>query len=298
MTNIDNNGIIRIGKIKFTNVWPLFYYFPLQRPEFHNKVSFEEQVPTQLNRAIAEGSIDMGPISSFEYGANFRDYLLYPDMSVSAHGTVRSLLLFHREPLDKVANGSVSLPTTSATTVNLLKIILEKFYGGKPAYTYAAPSLGDMMNQTDAALLIGDDAIRASWEKHGYLVTDLGEEWLRQTGKWMSFAVWAVRKQTVERYPELVKRVFDGFMESKSKSLADPSGMIGEAVAAIGGEESYWRTYFGGLCYDFGRVQWEGLQLYYDYAWEMGFLPERVPLQIWSESGAYRPDLSAARVNE
>lgn len=298
MNDIDTKGIIRIGKIKFTNVWPLFYFFPLHRPEFRGTVQFEEQVPTQLNRAIAEGTIDMGPISSFAYGANYRDYLLYPDMSVSAHGRVRSILLFHREPLERVAHGSIALPTTSATSVNLLKIILEKFYGGSPAYTFAAPSLGDMMEGRDAALLIGDDAIRASWQSHGYYVTDLGEEWLRQTGKWMSFAVWAIRKQTAERYPELVKRVFAGFLESKSKSLADPSGMIGEAAASIGGTENYWQTYFGGLCYDFGPKQWEGLQLYYDYAWEMGFLPERVPLQIWTDPDSGRSELTAAQVNE
>jgi chorismate dehydratase len=298
MTGTNTRGIIRIGKIKFTNVWPLFYYFPQQRPEFRDSVQFEEQVPTQLNRAIAAGTIDMGPISSFAYGANYREYLLYPDMSVSAHGQVRSILLFHREPLERVAHSRVALPTTSATSVNLLKIILEKFYGGSPSYTYAAPSLEDMMKEHDAALLIGDDAIRASWQNHGYLVTDLGEEWLRQTGQWMSFAVWAIRKDTADRYPELVKRVFGGFLESKRKSLDDPAGMIGEAVASIGGTESYWRHYFGGLCYDFGPKQWEGLQLYYDYAWEMGFLPERVLLQIWSGSDPERADMTAVRVKE
>jgi chorismate dehydratase len=292
----ESEGIIRIGRIIYTNVWPLFYHFPLERSDLKGRVRFEEQVPSQLNRAMAAGDIDMGPISSFAYGDNFKHYLLYPDMSVSVHGQVKSILLFHRQPLEQVANSRVALPTTSAASVNLLRIILEKFYGGKPEYTYAAPSLPQMMAEHDAALLIGDDAIRASWQEHGYLVTDLGEEWLRQTGHWMSFAVWAIRKETAERYPALVNRVFDAFLESKRRSLADPSGMIGKAVATIGGTESYWRDYFGGLCYDFGPVQWEGLQLYYDYAWELGFLPERVPLQIWSDSGPAR--LATVRGNE
>ncbi|MFC0214857.1 menaquinone biosynthetic enzyme MqnA/MqnD family protein [Paenibacillus chartarius] len=289
----DNKDIIRIGKIKYTNVWPLFYRFPTGRADLRDHVHFEEQVPTQLNRGIASGEIDMGPISSYAYGENYQQYLLYPDMSVSALGEVKSILLFHREPLESVANGSIALTTSSASSVNLLRIIMEKYYKGKPQYSYAAPSLTDMMVQNDAALLIGDDAIRASWQNHGYRVTDLGAEWLRQTGQWMSFAVWAIRKDTAERHPELVKRVFEAFLESKRKSLADPAGMIQQAVDTIGGTRSYWEGYFGGLCYDFGAPQWSGLQLYYDYAYELGFLPERVPLQIWSDSG--RSDKTAVR---
>lgn len=288
------SNIVRIGKIKFTNVWPIFHYFPLRR--LRQFVRFEEQVPTQLNQAMKAGEIDMGPISSFAYGDNHGQYLLYPDLSVSAFGRVKSILLFHREPLEHVAHSRIALPTTSATSVNLLKIILEKFYGGKPEYEYASPSLEGMMSQYDAALLIGDDAIRASWEKHGYRITDLGEEWRRLTGQWMSFAVWAIRKQTAEAHPELVRDIFDAFVESKRRSLADPDGMIREAVTTIGGTEDYWRTYFGGLCYDFGPEQWRGLQLYYDYAWELGFLPDKVPLQIWSDRG--RADQTAVRENE
>lgn len=291
---MERADVIRIGKIKYTNVWPIFHYFPLHR--LQGFVRFEEQVPTQLNRAMKAGEVDMGPISSFAYGDNYEQYLLYPDLSVSAFGKVNSILLFHRVPLEQVAHSRIALPTTSATSVNLLKIILEKFYGGKPLYEYASPSLDAMMSQFDAALLIGDDAIRASWAKHEYLITDLGEEWLRRTGQWMSFAVWAIRKQTAETHPDLVRDIFEGFVESKRKSLEDPEGMIREAITSIGGTEAYWRRYFEGLCYDFGPQQWQGLQLYYDYAWELGYLPNKVPLQIWSDRG--RADQTAVRVEE
>ena len=96
------------------------------------------------------------------------------------------------------------LPTTSATSVNLLKIILEKFYNGKPTYEYAKPNLEHMMEHADGALLIGDDAIKESWRNKTYMITDLGQEWAKWTGQWMSFAVWAIRKETAQKYPELV----------------------------------------------------------------------------------------------
>jgi chorismate dehydratase len=281
-----NSAAIRIGRINFTNVWPIYYHFPQER--FESRVELISQVPTGLNKAIAAGDIDMGAISSFAYGENYADLLLFPDLSVSAWGSVNSILLFHKKPLEEVAQGRIMLPTTSASSVNLLKILLSKFYGRNPQYRYDAPDLANMRPEEDAALLIGDDAIRESWAERGYQVTDLGELWNLKTGRWMSFAVWAVRRQTAERYPELVAEVYHAFRDSKEQGLADPSGMIREAMNTIGGSAAYWRDYFGQLTYDFGPDQWNGLQLYYDYAFELGLLNRPVCIDIWQDIPSYR----------
>ncbi|UQZ81923.1 Chorismate dehydratase [Paenibacillus konkukensis] len=272
---------IRIGRIDFTNVWPFFYYFPYER--FQGEVELVTQVPTQLNAAMAAGEIDIGPISSFAYGEHCEQYVLLPDMSVSAFRQVQSILLFHRKPLSELSGASIALPTTSATSVNLLKIILQRFYGVDPVYHDAAPVLNDMMRTADAALLIGDHAIRESWLPHGWHVTDLAEEWTRRTGQWMSFAVCAVRKQAAERHPELIARVYEGFMESKRKSLGDMTALVQEAQRQIGGDAAYWQRYFSTLTYEFGPDQQAGLQLYYRYAWELGLLDKQVPIQLWND---------------
>jgi chorismate dehydratase len=166
---------IRIGQINFANAWPIFYNFP--HDQFKDEVEFISQVPTSLNEALAKSEIDMAAVSSFAYGQDFSQYVLFPDLSVSAFGEVQSLLLFHKKPIADLGQGKVTLPTTSATSVNLLKILLTKFNGIRPQYQYAAPLLNDMMEHADAALLIGDDAIKAKWTNHTYRVTDLGEMW-------------------------------------------------------------------------------------------------------------------------
>jgi len=279
---MHNMKPIRIGRINYTNVWPIFHHFPETR--FSGQVEIVTQVPSTLNRAMAAGEIDMGPISSFAYGESFENYVLFPDLSVSALGPVNSILLFHRKPLEEIVNGTFGLVNTSATSVNLLKIILEKFYGGKPRYFVSEPDLESMMGKADGALLIGDDAIRASWTSHEYLVTDLGAEWKRQTGHWMSFAVWALRADTAASRPELVRSIYEAFLESKSKGTQDPSGLISRAVNSVGGTEAYWHSYFTQLGYDFGPRQWEGLQAYFDYAHELGLLRKRAPIRIWKDN--------------
>ncbi|RTE10460.1 menaquinone biosynthetic enzyme MqnA/MqnD family protein [Paenibacillus whitsoniae] len=284
MSNLDPK--IRIGRINYTNVWPIYYYFPqlMNIPE----VDIIEQVPSSLNKAMAEGSIDMGPISSFSFGEHFEEYVLYPDLSVSAFGEVNSILLFHEKPLREIVNGHIVLPSTSATSINLLKIIVEKFYGGKPTYSTQKPNLDEMMKNADGALLIGDDAIKESWRDPRYMITDLGQEWAKWTGQWMTFAVWAIRKEVIRKHPALIADIYAAFKKSKEMAHANPDSMIREAQEKVGGTPQYWHHYFHSLCYDFAAEQRAGLSKYYQYAYELGFLPKPVNIGLWEENNVTR----------
>lgn len=273
---------IRIGEINYANVWPMYFYFTPQALQID--VEMIQQFPTQLNRAMLNGTIDMGPISSFAYGASYERYMLFPDLSVSAFGPVKSILLFMKKPLEQVINGRIALTTTSATSVNLLKIIIDRFYGGRPAYFDAEPVLEEMMKDADAALLIGDHAIRASWTNTEYEMIDLGECWRRWTGHWMTFAVWTVSNEAVARYPEQIRQIVDAFEESKQRSIRDPEPLVRAACANIGGTAEYWRRYFNGLCHDFGQKQQDGIKLYFRYAKELGLIDKDVEIRIWSEN--------------
>lgn len=270
---------VRIGRIDYTNVWPVFFHFPEHLLE---EVEIVQAVPTTLNRAMAEGSIHLGPISSFGYAEHYEQYEIFPDLSVSCYGAVHSILLFHKKPLEELRFGKFALPTTSATSVNLLKIIMEKFLEGRPEYVYCAPKLDDMLRQADAALLIGDDAIRASWTRRDVMVTDLGQKWAELTGRWMTFAVWAVRKDAIERWPGVIQSVYQAFQRSKRIGLKNPRPIAERAVAEIGGSLTYWMHYFTNLNHDFGEPQQAGLSLYYRYAHELGLLPRSVPIQLWT----------------
>jgi chorismate dehydratase len=277
---------LKIGKIKYTNVWPIFYYLPDTAED--GLYELIQQVPSQLNKAMAAGEIDMGPISSFAYAEAYPNYVLYPDLSVSAMGKVKSILLFHRKPLRDIRNGRIALPSTSASSTNLLRIIMSCFYDGQPIYSVEEPDLERMMEGKDAALLIGDDAIRAGWSNKKYLVTDLGEQWYKFTGMWMSFAVWAIRKDTLHRYADELDLLFRDFLSSKMRSLREPGEMIAEAMARVGGIERYWRQYFGNLCYDFGPLQHEGLETYFRYAKQLGLLEKDVNIELWAHNTAIK----------
>ena len=56
-----------------------------------------------------------------------------------------------------------------------------------------------MLRIADAALMIGDPALRIDPAALPWHVYDLGAEWVEMTGLPMVFAVWAGRKGTVTR---------------------------------------------------------------------------------------------------
>jgi chorismate dehydratase len=268
---------IRIGKISFTNILPIYHHFDGRDLD----IELVPQVPTQLNRAMAAGEIDMGPISSFAYGQNHRNYLLLPDLSVSAEGPVRSIFLFTRgQSLSELHGARIALTRSSASSVALLRILLETFEGVRPVYVTMDPDLETMMQEADAALLIGDDALLGNWRNPGYQVIDLGQAWFERTGLSMTFAVWAVRREVAEKCHEQLVEIHRRFMRAKEEGERDRLPAIREAMRLLGGEAEFWHRYFAGLSYDLGEKQLSGLRAYFRYAADLGLLPGDVEIRM------------------
>ncbi|USG63514.1 menaquinone biosynthesis protein [Brevibacillus ruminantium] len=274
---------LRIGQILYTNTLPVYFHF--DQAHFEDRIAFIRQVPAQLNEAMARGEIDVGPISSFSYAEHAAEYLVLPDLSVSAKGRVGSIFLFSKKPIEELDGARIALTNTSATSINLLKVILQKFYGHHVSYVTQAPVLAEMMKDADGALLIGDDAIMAIRQRVPYMIYDLGELWNRFTGYSMTFALWAVRKAVLAEHTDLLSEVHDAFMESKKQFHQNPEPLIEYVHNHYGGEKADWRQYFQGLQHVFGDEQRAGLEYYFRCAAEQGLLPEPVKVNVWERAG-------------
>ncbi|MGE5703478.1 MAG: menaquinone biosynthetic enzyme MqnA/MqnD family protein [Clostridia bacterium] len=274
---------LRVGHIKYSNTLPVYLFFDQER--FDDRIDFFHHVPAQCNREMAAGNIDIGPISSFSYAEHAEQYLALPGLGVSADGKVRSIYLFSKRPIETLEGSTVSLTNTSATSVNLLKIILQKFLGLHVTYKLENPDLEAMMQHADACLLIGDDALLAYRKYKEYHVYDLGELWKEHTGYPMTFAVWAVRRAVIHEQAELLKEVHQAFLDSKEKSLANFDQLVAGAMAQYGGDEEGWYIYFRGLQFDFHERHQKGLEYYFTCAYELGLLPTEVKVSLWDGTG-------------
>lgn len=270
---------IPVGRINFSNVLPVFHF--ADSVADHHGFSFVSAVPTELNRLLAAGEIVAGPISAFSYAEHAEKYYAFNNLSVSSRGPVGSIFLFSKRPIDDLQGNVVALPTTSASSVNLLKILLHEYFQVHPTYITRQPHLENMMQEAEAALLIGDDALHWSLQEHPYHVYDLGAEWYGRTGKSMTFAVWAVRRDFVNNHPAEAAQLHEMFLRSKAKGLAQRKEVIERAVQLYGLTERFWDTYFAKLIHDFKGDLLEGAETYFRAAYQQGLLPRPVKVELW-----------------
>lgn len=185
----------RLGIVSYTNVAPLHWGL-----EPYDGASFVRGVPTDLNRQLLDGDIDLTLVSSVEFLRHRNLLRALPDFSIATLGPVYSVMLFHRVPWDELSGKRIALTTDSATSIELLKILLREA-GIDAEFVPMAPDLNTMLSTCDAALLIGDAALReavAKREVNGKkpFITDLGRAWYDLTKLPFTFAVWASRKDT------------------------------------------------------------------------------------------------------
>jgi chorismate dehydratase len=134
-------------------------------------------IPSQCAEELREGSADIGIIPVFTY-ALIPDLVIIPDIAIATKGVVRSILLISKVPVEQIR--SVALDTSSRTSVALTKVLFEKFWGGGRSFISHEPDVEQMLAKSDAALVIGDPALRA--KTAGYHVYDLATEWKKLTG--------------------------------------------------------------------------------------------------------------------
>ncbi|MEN0643438.1 menaquinone biosynthesis protein [Alkalicoccobacillus gibsonii] len=275
---------LRIGEIEYANIQPFFD--KLNRNELtENGFQLITDVPSQVNRRLAEGAVDVAGISSFSYAQHADDYSILPDLSVSSKGEVRSLYLFSKVPIEQLDEKRVALTASSATTVHLLKIILRSFYELQVQYETMKPDLAEMLLTHDAALLIGDDAIRASRTNTTLYQYDLGTLWYEHTGLPMSYAVFAVRNEVLSTHSDELDTIYQAFVQSKISSHHNEyKDLSNRFVLKQGGTFDFWQSYFQNLWYHFNEENKRGLLYYYKLAYEYGFLSKSIhSISVWSK---------------
>src|SRR3954449_5046646 len=203
----------RVGHIQFLNCLPL--YWGLMRSGALLDMDLHKDTPDRLNDALVSGDLDIGPISLVDYLRHWDALLLLPDLAVGSDGPVLSVNLVSQVPLTDLHEQPVALGSTSRTSVVLAQYYLEEKLRVVPTYFTCPPDLTAMMLEAKAAVLIGDTALRATYDApaRGLQVHDLAAIWREVSGLPMVFAVWAARREFAQSHPGLVKDVHNAFVQ-------------------------------------------------------------------------------------
>ncbi|MFC0600637.1 menaquinone biosynthetic enzyme MqnA/MqnD family protein [Streptomyces palmae] len=250
----------RVGHIQYLNCMPL--YWGLARTGSLLDFELTKDTPDALNDLLARGDLDIGPISLVEYLRNAENLIALPDIAVGCDGPVMSCVIVSQRPLKELDGARVALGSASRTSVLLARLLLADRYGVRPDYYTCPPDLSLMMQEADAAVLIGDAALRANLheaDRLGLQVHDLGQMWKEWTGLPFVFAVWAARRDYVEREPWIVGKVHEEFLSSRDLSLKEVTEVAEQAARWEALEAPVLERYFTTLDFSLGEPQLEGI---------------------------------------
>ena len=150
-------------------------------------------IPAECADRLADGRADIGIVPSVEL--NRQNLRIIRGTGIACDGPVRSILLISKVPFEEIR--TLATDASSRTSVALSRIVLAKKYGVEPRLFSQRPHLGSMLEQCDAALIIGDAALVLDPADLPFHVLDLGAEWTEMTGLPMVFAVWAARAEVL-----------------------------------------------------------------------------------------------------
>lgn len=174
-----------LGTVSYLNALPLNWAL-----DKRDDVELVRMLPSQLGEQLQSGKLHASLSPVFDVLSGVGEVIL-GDGIVGATRDVRSVLMFHRKPIEQLQ--SIALDTSSHSSVNLTRVLLRDFYHISPTLTDHKPDLRAMLRDYDGAVMIGDPALEAAQIKGEWEVLDLARAWNDFTGYSFTFAAWTGR---------------------------------------------------------------------------------------------------------
>jgi chorismate dehydratase len=282
---------LRVSVVEFLNTAPLVW--GLTDGPLAGRYDLSFTTPALCADALRSGQADIAIIPAIEY-QRIPGLVILPNMAVAAKGEVRSILLLAKKPVQLVKR--IALDTSSRSSVALVHLLCRGLWNISPEFVDAAPDPSAMLAGADAALLIGDPALRVRIQMDALhtkqsaapgagccegdasdlpipgvdtlFLYDVAQQWREMTGKPCVTAVWAGRREAV------TPGVVADFLASRDYGLAH-IGDIAEGAALKlnlppSALESYLRE---SIDYSLDAENLAGLNLYFQLCAEAGLIP-------------------------
>jgi chorismate dehydratase len=283
----SNLAKLRISIVQYLNTAPLVWGFT--NGPLRGKYDLSFTVPSLCAEALRSGAADIAIIPAIEY-QRMDSLMILPDMAIAAKNRVRSLLIISKTPIEGARN--IALDSSSRSTQALTKILCGRRWKIAPEFFEMPPDINAMLQRADAALLIGDPALRLSITAEsdatrgpsGQLVCsaasvgvshagslhvyDVVEEWRKMTSLPAVLAVWAAR-------PEVVNAdVIEDFQASRDLGLQNLDEISQQAARVLKLPAEQLRRYLSkNIDFNLDEENLRGLTAYFTLAAAIGLIP-------------------------
>lgn len=174
---------VKVARVPYLNAEAFYIDMVRRGLELH------EILLSGVAPAIKEGRVDAGPVPLTDAFRLEDQCVPVSGFCIATTDKARSVLLYSKQPIDKLTGLRVGVTSESATPLLLLQVLLSLKHKVQPeAYV-------DMEEPHDAFLITDDLALRRRLGVRGFPHRyDLGEEWFRWTGLPFVFSRWVTRK--------------------------------------------------------------------------------------------------------
>ena len=241
---------IRVGQIPYLNSIP--FYSGLSSPEFE----LVSLVPRVMGKCAREGQLDAGLLSLVDCLKLWDEFEPVGGMGLSIKGKVGSVALYSRFPMAGLHGKVIGITAETATSVNLLRILLEKKEQVVPLEYIAL----DAVDECDAFLLIGDKALQkpeAGTEFPYYF--DLAWEWLQWKNLPFVFALWMIRRDVDTLYK---KRLAEKLQKSLKINIKEKFESIKNEAASYGMSADEVVQYLARFRYLLEPEDWDAVKVF------------------------------------
>lgn len=272
----------RLGLISFVNSLP--FVLPIQRGNVELDCHIEIANPNELNKQYESGNIDIGWMSAY-YFLSKTNLEILSNVSISANGPVGSVLFFSKVDPSKLEGKTIVTPSCSATSVNMLKVLLIEQLNIRPNFiTSDNPDINDP--KVDACLVIGDQAllVDTQWSNKCWRA-DIASWWKARFGLPAVFGVMAATKSFAQRDPKSLQIISTKMSEAIDLGL---DTLLPLVVKEAGRRtnldfDRLHRYYLEELDYKFGADHKESLKVYRSLCESYGLMRQPVSNQDFSK---------------
>ncbi|HWG59631.1 MAG TPA: menaquinone biosynthesis protein [Candidatus Acidoferrales bacterium] len=287
---------LRISIVEYLNTAPLVWGFT--EGPLTGKYDLSFTVPSQCAEALRRSDVDVAIIPAIEY-QRMEGVVALPGMAVAAKGEVRSILIVAKKPIEMAKR--VALDSSSRSSAAIARLLAADLWHISPEFIEVPPEPSEMLRQADAALVIGDPALRIALKMDALsgkspsgeqccqgdpdempvpgfetlFVYDLAHQWRELTGKPCVLAIWVGRREAIT--PEVVA----DFQASKQFGVAHIADIAEAASLKLDLPSRPLERYLTeNIHFDLDAENLEGLRLYYERAAAAGLIPRARPLEF------------------
>jgi chorismate dehydratase len=265
----QKDPIPRLAASSYLNTAPLIWSF-LYGSERDAVELFTHKAPARCAEMLSGGEVDAALVPVIEY-QRIPNVVIVPGVCVGSRSAVRSVVIASKQNnLKKIKR--VALDDSSRTSVALVKIIFREFLGFEPEWQTSPPDLRSMLEHNDAALIIGDPAMKIPREK--FHVFDLATLWHEYTGFGFVFAMWMAGKKSAERVRSI------DFKAARDEGLANLDDIAARHRDQILTPEEIHDYLTRNIAFQMDEDMMKGLELYFELAQKHELIDDKRQMQF------------------